>query len=279
MTVLTCGETRERLEAFHDRELAVSEQIAVGAHLEWCDECAGELAELRAVQSAVVGFGRRAGPVRTVLSNEDAAVFGATVVSRLKAEQAASLVTRLRGMFDDIRLVSAGLGAATASIVCLSIALGMMRFATNERPDSLAAIVTLLSAPAECETGADHADVSGCRERWEARFQRANETAEEDSVFALGAVVTHPNGRLQDLQTLRGGHRATGSQAQIIEGLLDSVCRSRLEGVSAAQPAGRNMLWVVEHATVRGGKPPALTGPLAPKKRAAFQAVPSIQIV
>jgi len=216
MTALTCAAARHLLQAFHDRELPVRDQIAVGGHLEWCSECAEALAELRAIHSALATIGRGRGPGRTVLSNEEAAVFGATVVSRLKAEQAASLLMRVRGMFEDIRLVYAGLGAAAATIVCLTIMLGMMRFATNERPDSLAAIVSLLSSPLECETGADYADVSGCRERWEARFQRANESAEQESVFALGEVVTHPNGRLADLQALRAGRRVSAGQAQMI---------------------------------------------------------------
>jgi putative zinc finger protein len=281
MTVLDCAAARPLLQAFHDRELTIHDQIAVGGHLAWCDDCAAALADLRTIQAAVIAFGRRSGSGRPVLSNEEAAVFNATVVSRVKAEEAASLLSRLRTMFEDIRLVYAGVGAAAATVVCLTIMLGMMRFATSERPDSLAAIVSLLSAPLECETGADHADVSGCRERWEARFQRANESAEQESVFALDAVVTHPNGRLADLQALRAGRRVGAGQAQVIEGLLDSVSRARLEGVSVVRvPAVTNtMLWVVEHATVRPDKPATLAEPLAPKKRAAFATLPVIENV
>jgi hypothetical protein len=56
----------------------------------------------------------------------------------------------------------------------------------------------------------------------------------------------------------------------MIEGLLDSVCRSRLIGVPPVRmPA--NMLWMVEHSTVRAAKQPPLTEPLAPKKRVASQ--------
>jgi hypothetical protein len=117
------------------------------------------------------------------------------------------------------------------------------------------------------------ADVSPCRERWEGRFQRANESAEEESVFALDAVVTHAGGRLTNLQTLRAGRRASSGQAQMIEGLLDSVSRSRLEGGPVARaPVAVNLFWMVEHATVRAAKEPPLAEPLAPKKRAAFQA-------
>jgi hypothetical protein len=227
------------------------------------------LADLHATRAALLEFA----PGRALLSNEDAAAFGAGVVNRLKAEQEASFLARVRDMFDDIRLVYAGLGAAAATVVCVVIMLGMMRFATSERPDSLAAIVNLLSTPLECETGAENADVSGCRERWEGRFQRANESAEQDSVFALDAVVSHQTGRLTSLQTLMAHRHASDGQAQMIEGLLDSVSRSRLVGVPAVRvPVAVNMLWMVEHATVRAGKQPPLAGPLAPKKRVASQA-------
>jgi anti-sigma factor RsiW len=56
MTPLSCARARRRLQAFHDRELGVSDQIAVSAHLDWCDACANALAELDAVRSALQAF-------------------------------------------------------------------------------------------------------------------------------------------------------------------------------------------------------------------------------
>ena len=49
MMALTCAAVRRSLQAFHDGELAVGDQIAVGAHLEACRECTDALADLRAV--------------------------------------------------------------------------------------------------------------------------------------------------------------------------------------------------------------------------------------
>src|SRR5262249_51728086 len=134
----------------------------------------------------------------TGLSNEEAAVFNTAVVNRLNAEDDASLFARMRDMFDDIRLVYAGVGAAVSCAVCVVIMLGMMRFATKdgERPDSLRAIVTLVATPLECEAGSGVTDAQECRTRWETRFRTANETAEQDSVFELDAVVTHRSGHL-----------------------------------------------------------------------------------
>jgi len=206
------------------------------------------------------------------MSKEEASAFNATVVSRLKAEDDASVLARVRLMFEDIRLVYAGLGAAAATVVCVMVMLGMMRFATRERPDSLAAIVTLVATPLECESSTDAGDAAGCRARWQARFHRANESAQTDSVFELDAVVTHQSGHLADLGVMRTGRRAASGQARAIETMLDSVNRLRLEGT---RPTGSvvpgSVFWLLEHATVRAtiAKPPIDPAvPPALKKRA-----------
>jgi hypothetical protein len=195
-------------------------------------------------------------------------------VSRYQAEDDASLLARVRLMFDDMHLVYAGVGAAAAAMVCVVIMLSMMRFATKERPDSLAAIVTVMSTPIECESGNESDDTVGCRARWTERFQRANESAELDAIFTLDAIVTR-HGRLANFAVLRAGglrgRRSALGQVELIDGLCDALSRSRLD--SAAAPGGAatpNMLRLVEHATVRANKqPPPLDVPLPPKKRAA----------
>lgn len=265
MKTLSCGSTRRRLQDFHDRELAIGEQIAVSAHVEWCPHCARALADIReigdALQNALLG--------RLTLSHDDAAVFTGTVVNRLKAEDAASLLSRVEVMFEDMRLGYAGLGAMAATIVCVVIALGAIAFAPPERPDSLRAMMTVISQPLECE-GNDFADASGCRARWAERFQRANEWAEQDAVFALEIVVT-PQGRLTNLAGLRKGRgHASADQAQIIDGLLDLVQQARLEQPIETPTA----IYLLEQTTVRASKqPPPLDVPLPqPKKRASLDA-------
>ncbi len=270
MKPLTCAKTRRRLQAYHDRELAFADQIAVSSHLEWCDRCAHALADMCTVRAAF-----QLAPARELLTQEESAVFTATVVSRLKAEDDASLFARMRVMFEDMRLGYAGLGAAAATAVCVVIMLGMMRFATAERPDSLAAIMSLMATPLQCDSGNDLTDASGCRARWAERFQRANESAEQDAVFTLEAIVTR-HGRVSSLSVLRSArHAAAADQVQLIEDLLEAVSRARLDGlVSMPLPMSNNMLWLVEHATVRATKPPVLDVRLPPKKRAASVSQP-----
>jgi putative zinc finger protein len=266
MRPLNCAATRRRLQAFHDRELPFGDQIAVSAHLEWCDRCATSLGEMRSVRTGL----QMLSPGRDILTQDEAGAFTAAVVNRLKAEEDASVFSRLRVMFEDMRLGYAGLGATAATAICVVIMIGMMRFATDERPDSLAAIMNVLATPLECESGNDLADASGCRARWAERFQRANESAEQDAVFTLESVVTR-HGRLSSLAVLRSARHAAGAdQVQLIEDLLQAVSRARLDPlVDNRLPQSSNMLWLVEHATVRATKPPLVDVPLPPKKRAA----------
>ena len=262
MKTLSCASTRQRLQAFHDRELAVGDQIAVSAHVDWCQRCARALAEIREVGSALQALL----PGRLTLSHEDAAGFTGTVVNRLKAEDDASLFSRVRFMFQDMRLGYAGLGATAATIVCVVIMLAMMAFAPAERPDSLRAMMTVIASPLQCEAN-DLSDASGCRARWAERFQRANEWAEQDAVFALEIVVTPQDGRLTNLAVLRKtrGH-ASADQAQIIDGLLDLVQQARLDHPIEMPTA----IYLQEQTTVRATKQPAPLDVALPKKRAAL---------
>ena len=73
MKTLTCAATRRRLQAFHDGELPVSDQIAVSAHLEWCRECARACGPSGLVGEALRGVA----PGRPALSRDEAAGFHA----------------------------------------------------------------------------------------------------------------------------------------------------------------------------------------------------------
>jgi hypothetical protein len=253
--VFTCPETLHSLEAFHDRELAVADEIAVSAHLEWCAECGEALNALRTVRAVL----RAAAPGRRPLAGEEYGGFTAAVVGRLKAEQDQSLIMRVRAMFDDMHLVYAGLGAAAATMICVISMLGMMRFATNERPDSLAAILTILANPgSNANPVAIDARVQMPRALDGPLVDPAS--AQEDAVFALAAVVTREgtlaNGTIADLQTLRHSGPEGVAQAKAIEALMDAMSRARFEPAQmAGLPVAVNMVWLVAHTTVRAKHP------------------------
>jgi hypothetical protein len=280
MKTLTCAAARRQLPAFHDRELPTSDQIAIAGHFDVCRECALLLAEVDSVGGAL----RAMAPGRRMLTRDEAVGFHASVVNRVTAERDASFVARVRGMFDDMHLVYAGLGATVATMVCVVIMLGMMRFASSERPDSLAAIVACLATPwsnanAVAIDAASHA-------RWTARFSAANATAEEETVFALAEVLAR-EGRDAKLEPRRAGVGKTirgNNDAKLIEGLLDAVSRARFGPAQAeGLPASGSMVWLIAHTTVRASQSagsadlrlPTVSG----KKRAAFRAAPSPTLI
>jgi len=247
--VITCAAARRRLQAYHDRELAVGDEIAVASHLEWCSECAETFADLQLVSAAI----RTIAPGRQSLSREEAAGFTAAVVSRMDAERDQSFLVRVHDMFDDMHLVYAGLGATAATVVCIVIMLGMMRFATRERPDSLAAIVNILANP-----GSNLNPVA-----IDARVQMpraldgalSSSAAPEDAVFALAAVVTR-EGTISNLEMLRTSGRQGATDAKAEGALMDAMSRARFEPAQmAGLPVAVNMVWVVAHTTVRGKHP------------------------
>jgi hypothetical protein len=268
---LTCAAAKKRLEAFHDRELAVVDEIAVSSHLSWCDHCAAELAELEDVRGALMAFAP-ARELRESLSGgpgtprDDDERFTAVVINRMKAEREASFLEGLRELFMDMRPVYVSFGGIGATALFVMIMLGMLRFATSERPDSLAAMVSVLAAPHECDSDNDFTDVSGCRARWEARYQRANEDAELDAVFTLQAAVVTRGGHLANHATLRAQRRR--GEPAVIDSMLDAMSRSRIDLQAPQVP---QTIWLVEHATVRASanRQPALDLQLPPAKKRA----------
>jgi hypothetical protein len=276
MKPLTCAAARRRLQAFYDRELTVAEQIAVQGHIDWCDACAAMVEDFRLVGAAL----RAGAPGRSWLLHEEIAAMTSALVGRRKAEREASLFARVQGMFDDMHLVYAGVGAAIATAVCLVIVLSMLRFASFGRPDatpaaaersdSLAALLNLVGTPASSANAM--AIDAASHVRWAARAQAANESAEEDAVFALAAIVTR-DGRPENTHRLgTSGRKAMRDEARLIDALVDEVTRARIEpGATVATPAApqNSMVWLVTRTTVRASKSVGvdLQLPPAAKKR------------
>ena len=68
--------------------------------------------------------------------------------------------------------------------------------------------------------------------RWAARLQAANETAEQDAVFALDAMVTR-DGHLANFHRLRTrGHK---DELNLIEALSDTVTRALIDPGAIAE--------------------------------------------
>jgi hypothetical protein len=268
MKVLTCAAARRKLHAFHDDELPVADQIAVSAHLEWCDACAASFSELRTLRAALRDNARR-----VTLSDEEATSLQACIVSQAKAERRFSLAAQLREMFDDMHLVYAGAGAALAAAVCAIIMLAMMRFATVEQPGSFGEIVRLLAS------SRSPVDINERVQRPRALEQpfSALATARGGDTFVMLAGVVTREGRITNLELLNAvGSLEPASQAggtEAVNELMGAISKARFEPASRdGQPVPVNMVWLqlITHTTVRGTSGASLEARATPsaKKRA-----------
>jgi anti-sigma factor RsiW len=129
MRTLACSDALSLLDAYHDGELPIDDQIAIDAHLGSCRACARRLGELRLLSLAVrESIGRHSAP-----SDDEA--FTRAAVSRWKAERQAAFATRWSHLFDDWHFVYAGLGAIVATAASVVVMFAMMRLATDGRPE------------------------------------------------------------------------------------------------------------------------------------------------
>jgi hypothetical protein len=262
MKVLTCTATRRRLQAYHDQELPISEQIDVSAHLEWCDKCADALSELQLLRSAL----RSAAPGRSIALTEDESIsLRAMVVNRIKAEENLSWSSRLRELFDDMHMVYAGLGAGAATVACLMVLLSMMRFATSERSPGSNQNPVVVDARMLFPRALDR--------NFMALTDGGRSHSEDDAVYTLSAVVTR-EGRIVNLElhpVEKGAPKAGSVEAQAMKNMIAALSDARFEPARVSGlPVAVNMVWLVAYTTVRGVKEPielpAL--PMAKKRRA-----------
>jgi hypothetical protein len=263
MKVLTCTATRRRLQAYHDQELPISDQVNVAAHLEWCDGCATALGELQMLRRAL----RTVAPGRVGLSEEESISLQAMVVSRAKAEANLSWSARLRELFDDMHMVYAGLGAGAATVACVMVLFSMMRFATSERsPGSNQNPVNPVVVDAR--TLFPRALDSNFMALTDGRAHN-----EDEAVYTLSAVVTR-EGRVVNLELHpvdKDAPKAGSSEAQAMKNVLNAIADARFEPARVSGlPVAVNMVWLVAYTTVRGTKDPIELPaiPMAKKRRA-----------
>ena len=250
MTLLTCGAVRRRLPAFYDRELPVSELIAIESHLAGCEPCADELGGLQSIGN-VLRLAAAPGPA------DDWTGLQSGVISRMRAEAFESWTARTRRLFDDLHLVWVGLAAAVATVVCSSVALSAVHFASPERDDSLARMIEVISAP----TGSDLNPVSAVRflqvpsvpQRGAIEVMLAQPVSRDELMFAVNAVVTQ-DGRVSGVSMLDSD--TTEGQPRDVNPILNALYHGRLEpGRVGELPVAVNLVWLLAHTTVKAKAP------------------------
>ena len=266
MTSLACTAALRQLQAYHDDELGVADQIAVATHLDGCRGCHEALTELDGLCDLL----RAAAPGRTPLPRDEAASFTSTVVNRVHVEDAASLLSSIRDLFEDRRVVYSAFGGAAATLACLAIMLTMMRFAGSERTDSLAGMMNVLKAPAVvAEPIVIRPMVLDARVMMARTLDSSSGSEVDDSVLALSGVVT-PEGRVSSIEINdgTGGIAMASMDTKRLERLVDAATRTRFEPVKKdGTPVAVNMVWFVAHTTVRGTERRHLVGPQSSRGR------------
>jgi hypothetical protein len=246
MSVLTCAAVRQWLAAFHDDELSVQDRIAVQAHVNACDGCLAELGDYQDV-SAALRLAAAPGPA------DDWTGLTPGVISRMRAEANEAWPARVARIFDDMHLVWIGLASTTATLLVGTMVLGMLRFASPERGDSLRALLAIVSAVPGSDlnpAGIDGLAVQAPSVPEDgliiASLERSGQGAEQ--MLAFATVITR-DGNIAAMQAL-GDSRGSRQVAA----LINELSRGRLEPARYGSDAlAVSMVLVVEHVTV---KPP-----------------------
>lgn len=238
-----CASVRRRLPAFHDRELPIGDLITIESHVAECPACADELRELQWVGAALR---RAAAPAPA----DDWKGLQSGVIGRMRAEAHESWTARTERMFDDLHLVWIGLAATTAAFVCGAIALSALHFASPERDDSLAAMISVISAPAGSNLNPVLSDrflqFPSVPESGLIEAMLARPISRDELTLALSAVVTR-EGRVSGLSVL-----TAGEEDEDLRTILDALSRGRLEpGRRGTLPVAVNVVWLMTHTTVR----------------------------
>ena len=281
-----CEYARERLEGLLDDELSVDEQVLVESHVRWCRTCADRIEDFQ-----LIGTSIRVGPPKLALAREvepaSSAVYS-RVMMRMRAERDQAFAVRLREMFADMRLLWPALGATMAVLVCLSVAIGVLKSTSSERPSSLATRLEAMNPGSEANPL--RPDNNARVDRYFDKFVDSDRAGGisiprvmddgasvagipgEEAMFTM-AMVVNREGRITTAEMLnseRGSHNAERA-LHANEAVLDAVRQSRF--APAQTPIGRtvavNMVWLIFVTTVQTPDPqtPVQVAPVVARTR------------
>ena len=172
----------------------------------------------------------------------------AQAVEQLGVEEQLSVRSQVVALFQDMHLVWAGIGATVATLICVVGSVSVLHAANQERPDSLAGVISLLANPGS--------NANPVRLNYDMMAPRAVtdpsiEMSEEDVEYALSAVVSR-EGRVQGIEVINDA-QPLGKRA-VVNAMLNEAYR-----VQFAPAQGRtgdavavSMVWLVANTTVKG---------------------------
>jgi hypothetical protein len=245
---MLCSPFAHQLEAYHDSELEIDEQIAVESHVAGCAACSATLGELRQLRGRL----HEELDQRFPLAEQALGRLTQSVVSRVKAERNESLFMRVTRMFEDLHLVWAGLAGSTATATCVAVVAAVLQFAPPERSDSLA---VLLSEPGtnrnpvrvDYRTALPRVDEQNVMRAILVDSAEAPASALSQT-FTVTGVVTQ-EGRLSRASLVESGGYEGGEARR----LMDAVSEARFQPAQrGGAPVAVNLIWLLERTTVRG---------------------------
>jgi hypothetical protein len=245
MHVLPCARVRDDLMAYHDGELPIEIQVLIQNHLQDCVACRLEAAALADLSHALHDM---AGEVHGRCL-ETGRITGA-VLERIRVERQFSLSARVYGLFEDMHLVWAGLGASLAMIFCVFASAGVLHAASQERSDSLAGIISTLANAGTHDTVrlAEATNETNALLDTTAAIPASGATTD----LMLSAVVTR-EGRIQNVEVLEDELRALPIKPEVVLAMIDAASRARFERApSRSQPPAVNVVWLVTATIVKG---------------------------
>jgi hypothetical protein len=250
---LGCEVARGMLEGFVDGELAMTDQVALESHLRWCETCSARVADLR-----IIGASMRQGSRCLAAQTHSSADIGSlvlSVVAHVKAEREDSLAVRVRGLFEDMRLLWPAIGATMAVFACLVGAASVLHAARDEEPKSMAGLIQFLANPGSDSNPLPLGQTVSVPRALD-DGPALDSIPEDEVVFALSTVVTR-EGRISNyelLEPVSTGLPETSTKAAEVSAVLNAVQHSRFEPAQTARggPVAVNMIWVLARTTVRG---------------------------
>jgi hypothetical protein len=255
MHVRQCVDVRERLEAYHDGELPLDEQVAIQSHLGECVACSLEAAELEELSASL----RHMASTVTPRAGSDRALgISAGVLERLCVEAQFSIAAQVRNLFQDMHLVYAGLGASLATLICVVGSASVLHAANQERPDSLAGVIAYLASSG---SNANPLRLDADMMQPRAITGGAIEMSEEDAAFALAAVVSR-EGRIQNLEVV-GADTSLPVKHDVLVAMLNEASRAKFEPAQErwGNTVAVNMVWLVASTTVKARQATPLPRP------------------
>jgi len=240
----SCADVRGRLEAFYDGEVPSPERLAIQNHLTECVACSLETEQIVSLgatlrdMAAEVGEHAAIEPLR--LSEQ--------VVEQLGVEEQLLAQTRIVALFQDMHLVWAGIGATVATLICVVGSASVLHAANQGRPDSLAAVISLLANPG---SNANPVRLNYDMMAPRAVTDPAIEMSEEDAEYAFSAVVSR-EGRVQGIEVINNA-RPPGNRA-VVNAMLNEAYRVQFAPAQArtGDAVAVSMVWLVANTTVKG---------------------------